>query len=119
MFCPHRYYQLSNYGDPADAVCINDSRCVPGGRCNYKHDCSYGEGEYWCPRTQNSEDLIHRYEKQLQKDNHTIFDQQTYPSFQPTTKTIPILPEPLLSNSIRMTRNLQNSDMKFSFWCNK
>jgi hypothetical protein len=119
IFCPYRHYQLSNCQKFTDAICINDSRCVPNGRCNRKHDCSYGEDEYWCAPNDYGEHLKHRIRKENLKDNHIIFDQQTYPTFQLSTETLPILPQPLLSTSIRMTRNLQNSLVEYSFGCNK
>lgn len=115
IFCPYQHYQLSNCQKPTDAFCIKDNRCVPGGRCNRRPDCSYGEDEYWCAPNYYLEQHIHRVTKQT-SDNHPIFYQQTYPSFKFATETFPILPHPLLLNSIRITRN---SNMKYSFLCNK
>jgi hypothetical protein len=119
IFCPYRHYQILNCRKSTDAVCINDGRCVPDGRCNRKRDCSYGEDEYWCAPNDYYEQSIHRFNKGNPKDNHTIFNQQIYPPSQPPTETLPILPQLLLSSFIRMTRNLQNSHINYSFVCNK
>jgi hypothetical protein len=119
IVCPYRHYQLSNCQKSMDAICVDDSRCVPDGRCNHKRDCLYGEDEYWCAPNDYGEQMIYRVRKQNLKDNHPIFDQQTYPLRQTGTKTFPILPQAVLSSSIRMTKTLQNSHIMFSFMCNK
>ena len=119
IFCPHRHYKLLNCQTFTDAVCLNDSRCVPDGRCNHKRDCSYGEDEYWCAPDNLNEQSTYRFKKQILKDNHTIFDRQAFPPLQTAGEILSILPQPLLSSSIRMTRNLQNSDIQYSFICNK
>jgi hypothetical protein len=110
IFCPSRHYHLSNCEKPNDTVCINDSRCVPGGRCNGIPECSYGEDEYWCVPNYLDEQITYRTKKGYLKDDHAIFNQQTYPIFSP-----PILTQSLL----RMTRNLPNPPIEYSFRCNK
>jgi hypothetical protein len=119
ILCPYQHYQLANCSEPTDAVCIDDSRCVPSGRCNGVRDCTYGEDEYWCPPKDFSDQVIHRFSKRYAEDDHIIFDGQTYPPLQLATETFTIVPQPVLSSPIRTARNLHYSNIKYSFWCNK
>lgn len=109
IFCPSRYYQRFDCPNSDDAICINDSRCVPNGRCDRKFDCSYGEDEYWCTYNGHIDQLKYRYTKENSKSNQTISQQQTYP----------ILSHTIISNLIQMKSNLVNPSFNFSFVCNK
>ncbi len=57
---------------------------MPNGRCNGIRDCLYGEDEYCCPPKELSEQLVYRSKKLDVKENHSLFDKQTYPPSQLT-----------------------------------
>lgn len=119
LFCSYQYYQLSDCQKSTDAVCISDKRCVPGGRCDKKRDCLYGEDEYWCPSGQHFEQLMYRHDRNGFTDNHIIFYQQIYPQAQSTADISPTVTQSLLSNPIKISTNPERSQPVFSFWCNK
>jgi hypothetical protein len=119
ILCPYRQNPFLNCSKPTDAVCIDDQRCVPDGRCNGVPDCDYGEDEYWCAPKNFLEQQSYRYKKIAMKDNHRIFNNQLYPPLQLTTRTSTISPKSLLLNSIEMARTLPNSDILYVFWCNR
>ena len=120
ILCPHRYYPLPKDVTHRDAICMNDSRLVRGGRCNKTRDCPYGEDEYWCAPNTPSNQLIYRFNKLSSKDNHTIFDNPTHPTLSITSQIPFSSTQSLPSNSIEMIKELlKNSDMSYSFWCNR
>jgi hypothetical protein len=115
IYCPNKLSQSCS--GRRDAVCIDDHRCVPDGRCDGERDCLHGEDEYWCPPVYNSHDQTkYRYTKVIIIDqkNRPIFDNQTYPPKQLKTETSSILPQ-----SFRINKDLEYSDVIYSFWCNK
>lgn len=119
ILCPYRHYRFSDCSTSLDAICINDSRCVPNGRCDGKRDCSYGEDEYWCPEKLYNVHHNYRSKKTNLKNVHTIFDQQVYPRLQPATRTFQILSRSLLSDLMNMTIYQQLVDLVYSFKCNR
>jgi len=113
IYCPNK---LSNCSTTKDAVCIDDRRCVPDGRCDGKRDCLYGEDEYWCLPARNSpEKIAYREEKSWimnqERERRAIFAKQSYPSIQLENDSQILTPE--------IEKNLNNSNISYSFWCNK
>lgn len=113
IYCPNRF---PNCSENRDAVCNDDSRCLSDGRCNDKPDCLYGEDEYSCLPTYNSrEQSAYRFDKYLinNRDRHQrpFFEKQSYPPVQSENDSQTLTPE--------IEKNIRNSNISYSFWCNK
>ncbi|CAF1067220.1 unnamed protein product [Adineta steineri] len=119
ILCSHKRSRFSNCTKITDAICIDDDRCVPNGRCDGKRDCSYGEDEYWCAPKSYKEQMHYRLTKHQEKNNYKIFGKQIFPPLHNVSKPILTFSTSRLTNVTQKTNNKDISGWEYSFICDK